>query len=79
VGDEAIVDKVLEESHMAGEDCIFACFSPRAKSFLLSQPDVSFASKCEDIDGLMAPLMLAMPELQELCGEASPPLSMAHL
>jgi hypothetical protein len=79
VVDEAIPDEDLEELHMVGEECIFACFSPHAKPFPSSQSDVSFASECEDINEIVAPMMLAMPELHELCGEASPALSMAHL
>jgi hypothetical protein len=43
-----------------------------------SQPHVSVASECEDIDGIMAPVMHIIPELHELSGETSPPLSMVH-
>jgi hypothetical protein len=42
------------------------------------QPHVSVASECEDIDGIMAPVMHIIPELHELSGETSPPLSMVH-
>jgi hypothetical protein len=28
---------------------------------------------------VIAPVMLIMPELQDLCGESSPPLSMVHV
>jgi hypothetical protein len=41
-------------------------------------PHVSAADESEVTDGIMAPVMLIMPELQELCGESVPPQSMVH-
>jgi hypothetical protein len=78
VGDEAIADKTLEESSTVEEECIYGCFSPHARSFPSPQPDMSIASRCEAIDGTLVPVMLVMPELHELCREASSPLSMTH-
>jgi hypothetical protein len=75
---EATVDKAAEESFVVGEDCIFGCFFPRARFCLSSQHVVSVTSVCEDIDGIMAPVMRIMAELQKLCGEPSPSLSMVH-
>ena len=43
------------------------------------QLDASVASESEEIIAGMAPVMTVMPELQELCQESSPPLSMMHL
>jgi hypothetical protein len=42
------------------------------------QPHASTAFESEDIVGVMALVMMIMPELQELCGESAPPLSMVH-
>jgi hypothetical protein len=67
VGDEVIVDKAQDESSVVREDCVFGSFSPRAKSCPSPRPDVS-----------VAPVMLIMPEQQEICGEPSPQ-SMVHL
>jgi hypothetical protein len=39
---------------------------------------VSEAPESEDIDAIMTPVMLIMPELQQLCGESTHPLSMVH-
>lgn len=79
VGEEAIVGKAPEESTEVGEECIFGCFSPRARSCPSPQLDVMVASECVDISRIMAPVMQIMPELQQLCVEPSPPLSMVHL
>jgi hypothetical protein len=45
----------------------------------LLQPEVTAAFESEDIVGIMTPVMVIMPELQELCGESAPPLSMEHV
>jgi hypothetical protein len=66
------IDNALEELSMAGEECIFGCFSPRVGPSSLS-PVVSVALECEGITVIMAPVMQIMPELQELCKELSPP------
>jgi hypothetical protein len=78
---EAIVDKVLEESSEVGEDYIFGCYSPRARSCSPLQSAMSGVSECEGIAVIMAPVLHIMPELQDLCGEPSPspPLSTVHL
>jgi hypothetical protein len=44
----------------------------------MSQPHVSIVVESEVTDGLMAPMMLIMPELQELWEESVPPQSMVH-
>jgi hypothetical protein len=78
VADDEVVDEMMskteapEESFVGGEDYIFGCYSPRDRPCPLSQPAMSVASVSEDIDVIMAPVMHIMPELQELCGEASP-------
>ena len=61
-----------------GEEGTYGSFSPRAMACPLPQPHVSAPSESE----VLAPVMLMMPELQELCGESAqgtPPLSMMHL
>jgi hypothetical protein len=73
---EAIVDKVPEESSEVGEDYIFGCYSPRARSCSPLQPAVPAVSECEGIAAIMAPVLHIMPELQELCGEPSPSSSL---
>jgi hypothetical protein len=52
---------------------------PSPKTCASSQTDVSVASKCEDIDGILAPVMPVMPKLQELCGEPTHLLLMVYL
>jgi hypothetical protein len=73
--DDGVFGNAQEESYVAEEECIFGCFSPLAKSCSSQRPDVSVASRSVD----MAPVIQIMPELQELCGEPSPPLSLVHL
>jgi hypothetical protein len=76
---EAIAEEAPQKSSVVGEDCIFGCFSPRARSYLSPQPALPGVSKCEDITVTMAPVMQIMPDLQELCGEPSPsPLPMVQ-
>ncbi|KAM0847254.1 hypothetical protein ACQ4PT_055136 [Festuca glaucescens] len=74
--DEAIDGKALGKSDMVGEQCFFGCLFPRASPS--PQPDVPVPSECEDIDGIM-PVIQIMPDLQELCEDPSPPLSLVHL
>jgi hypothetical protein len=59
----------------AGEEGLFGDFSPRAIPCPLPQPHVSAGSESE----VIAPVMLIMPELQELCGKSDSPLSTRHL
>jgi hypothetical protein len=33
IGDDTMVGKALEESSLVGDECIFGCFSPRARTF----------------------------------------------
>jgi hypothetical protein len=74
---EVIAEEAPQESSVAREDCIFGCFSPRARSCSSPQPALPDVSECEDITVIMPPVMQIMPDLQELCGEPSPsPLSM---
>jgi hypothetical protein len=63
------------DSADAGEEDLYGGFSPRAMPCELPQPNVADSSESE----IMAPVMLVMPELQELHGESAPPLSMVHL
>jgi hypothetical protein len=77
VDDEVVAEMMSkaeapEESFVGGEDCIFGCYSPRDKPCPLPQPAMLVAYVSEDIDVIVAPVMHIMPELQELCGEASP-------
>jgi hypothetical protein len=58
-----------------GEEGLYGGFSPRVMPCELPQPHVADSSKSE----IVAPVMLVMPELQELHGESAPPLSMVHL
>jgi hypothetical protein len=65
---EAFVVEAPKDSYDDGDDCIFGCFSPRA----------TVVSPSEDIVVIMAPVMqIIMPELQNLCGEASPSPSLS--
>jgi hypothetical protein len=72
------VDKVPEESLVVGEVCTFGCFSPHAR-YRSSQPAMSVAFEHEVIDGILAPVMHIMPELQELLVEACPPPTIGFL
>lgn len=75
--DEAIDGKALGKSDVVGEQCLFGCLSPRASPS--PQPDVPVPfERDEDIDGIM-PVIQIMPDLQELCEDRSPPLSLVHL
>jgi hypothetical protein len=58
-----------------GEEGFYGGFSPRAMPCELPQPHVADFSESE----IVAPVMLVMPELQELHGESAPSLSMVHL
>jgi hypothetical protein len=58
-----------------GEDGLYGGFFPRAMPCELPQTNVVDFSKSE----IMAPVMLVMPELQELHGQSAPPLSIVHL
>jgi hypothetical protein len=71
--------EVIAGSAEVGEDNLYGSFSPRASPSPLPQPHVSFACEGEDTIGVKAPVMLLMPELQELCGKLTPPLSVMHL
>jgi hypothetical protein len=57
------------------EEGLFGGFSPRAIHCPPPQLHVLDAFESE----VIAPLMLIMPELQEMCGKLVPPLSMEHL
>jgi hypothetical protein len=72
------VDKAPDESLVVGEVCTFGCFSPRAR-YQSSQPAMPVASEHEEIDGILAPVMHIMPELQELLVEHSPPSMIGSL
>jgi hypothetical protein len=61
-----------------GEEGLYGGFSPRARPSPMPRPNVSDANESEVANGLMALMMLIMPELQELCGESVPPPSMLH-
>jgi hypothetical protein len=43
-----------QESFVVGEECIFGCFSPRAKPCLSPHHDVPIACESKDADGIMA-------------------------
>jgi hypothetical protein len=60
-------------------DVVDAAVSPAPESDRNVVPDVPVAYECEDIDEIIVPVMKIMPELHELSGEPSPPLSMEHL
>jgi hypothetical protein len=64
---------------VVGVECIFGRFPPSGRLCVSLQPDVPVPCKCEYIEGIMAPLIQIMPQLQELCGEPSPPMSIVHL
>jgi hypothetical protein len=55
----------------------YGCFFSRHCS--LSQLGVLAACRCKDIAGGIAPVMLIVPELQELCRESSHSQSMSYL
>lgn len=75
VDDEAINGKAHGEADLVGEECFFGCLSPRVSPS--PQHDVSVAPECEGNGGIM-PVIQIMPDLQELCEDPSPPLSMVH-
>ena len=58
-----------------GEDGLYGEFSPQAMPSVLPHPHVLAASESK----VVAPVMLVMPELEGLCGESTPPLSLMHL
>jgi hypothetical protein len=58
---------------MLRKKCLYGGFSPRARPCPLSQPEVLAAFESEDIVGITTPVLVIMPELQELCGESAPP------
>jgi hypothetical protein len=61
------------------EECHFGCFLPRVGSYMSHHPHVSVAFGCEDIDRILIPVLQIILEVEELCGQTSRPLSMAHL
>ena len=58
-----------------GKEVFFSSFSPRAMPCPMMQTQVSAPPESE----ILAPVLLLMPELHELCGELAPPLSMVQL
>jgi hypothetical protein len=58
--DVAILCETLEETSVVGDDCIFGCFFPRARTF---PSHVLVASECKGIDRIMVPVMKMMLEL----------------
>jgi hypothetical protein len=60
-----------QKSSVVEEEHLFGCFSPRGNPCQSPHPDVSAASQCDDIDGILNPVLLISPELHELCGESS--------
>jgi hypothetical protein len=60
-------------------DIVDAVISPSPESDRHVVPYVPVSYECEDIDEIIVPVMKIMPELHELSGEPSPPLSMEHL
>jgi hypothetical protein len=77
---ESIIDKAPEDSSEVGEDYIFGCYSPHARSCLPLQPAMPVVSECESIAIIMALVLHIM--LRTCVGSEplpSPPLSMMHL
>uniref|UniRef100_A0ACD5YZB1 Uncharacterized protein n=1 Tax=Avena sativa TaxID=4498 RepID=A0ACD5YZB1_AVESA len=67
----APLDSAKQKSSVVEEEHLFGCFSPRGSPYSLSQPDVSAASKDEDLSGLMAPVLQITPKPHDLCGESN--------
>jgi hypothetical protein len=72
-------ESARQESFVVGEECIFGSFSPRAKPCSLPHHDGPISCESKVVDETMTPVLEIMPELQELCGEPSPSMSMLHL
>ena len=58
-----------------GKEVFYGSFSPRAMPCPMMQTQGSTPPESE----ILAPVLLLMPELHELCGELAPPLSMVQL
>jgi hypothetical protein len=55
--------------------CIYGCFSPYGSPPRSPQPDMLAASKSNDVNVIMAPMLQISPEPHKLCGKSSVILS----
>ncbi|KAM0876896.1 hypothetical protein ACQ4PT_035860 [Festuca glaucescens] len=69
VPDVSSLTELNVRSTDVGEEGLYGGFSPRSRPSPQLEPHVL---ESEDIATVMAPVMLIMPELQELCGESAP-------
>jgi hypothetical protein len=78
VAPEASLPLGLNVDTDIGKEDLYGGFSPRARPSPQLEPHVSSASESKVTTEVRGPVMMTMPELQKLCGESCPPLSMLH-